>query len=374
MAQDLKQHSTRPASRADRLAFIDWVRGLAAIIMLQGHTFHSFTKPELRDSGGFVLSQFVGGLPPAIFLFLVGVTLSFRLDSRERQGVPPLGRVWAGLRRAGYLLAIAFLFRLQLWLFGWPDSPWTDLLRVDILNAMGLAVAVLSVMGLFTTADRVRLSAGAGLAIAGASPLVSQLNWSGAPAVVKSYLAPDPQAFAFFPWGAFVAFGITAGSIVRLLKPDQTERAMQWAALVGLGLVAAGQYFSSVPYSLYARSDFWLDSPWQILIKLGAILLLLSFAYLWTRQQAAQSRWSWVRQFGTTSLLVYWVHIELVYGRWCWFWKENLTVAQSAAAALAVILLMLALSVLKTHWLVHRPWRQWAWWNLVWLRKAAVRQ
>ena len=370
----MKQHSTASASKGDRLAFIDWVRGLAAIIMLQGHVFHSFTKPELRDSGGFVLSQFVGGMPPAIFLFLVGVTLSFRLDSRERQGVPPLGRVWAGLRRAGYLLGIAFLFRLQLWLFAWPGSPWTDLLRVDILNAMGLAVAVLSVMGLFTTADRVRLSAATGLAIAAASPLVSQLNWSGVPALLKSYLAPDPQAFAFFPWAAFVAFGISAGSIVRLLKPDQTERAVQWAALLGLGLVVAGQYFANVPYSLYARSDFWLDSPWQILIKLGAILLLLAFAYLWTRQKVAQTRWSWVRQFGTTSLLVYWVHIELVYGRWLWFWKENLTLVQSAAAALAVILLMLGLSVLKTHWLARRPWSVRARWNLLWVRKAEARQ
>ena len=33
-----------------------------------------------------------------------------------------------------------------------------------------------------------------------------------------------------------------------------------------------------------------------------------------------------MRQFGTTSLLVYWVHIELVYGRWLYFWKDSLSV------------------------------------------------
>ena len=41
---------------------------------------------------------------------------------------------------------------------------------------------------------------------------------------------------------------------------------------------------------------------------------MVSFAFLWTRY-GARDGWSWVRQFGTTSLLVYWVHIELVYGR-----------------------------------------------------------
>jgi len=90
-----------------------------------------------------------------------------------------------------------------------------------------------------------------------------------------------------------------------------------------------------------------LNSPAQVLIKLGATLMLLALAYLWTRYGARQG-WSWVRQFGTTSLLVYWVHIELVYGRWLYFWKANLTVIQTVAAAAAVILLMLAISTAKT--------------------------
>lgn len=364
--------SAATTSKTGRLAFIDWTRGLAAIIMIQGHVFHSFTRTDLRDGGAYVLSQFLGGLPPAIFLFLLGVTLAFRLDGRERQGAGPLRRVWAALRRAGYLLAVAFLFRLQLWLFGLPYSHWSDLLRVDILNAMALAVTVLAVMGLFQTADRVRLAAGAGLTIAVASPLVSQLNLAGMPSFLKGYLAPDPMAFAFFPWAAFVAFGLSVGSILRQLKPEQTERAVQWAALVGFGLVVAGQYFSNIPYSLYTRSEFWLDSPWQIFMKLGVILLVLAFAYLWSRQPALETRWSWVRQFGTTSLLVYWVHVELVYGRWLWFWKENLSVAHTAAVAAGVIALMLGLSVLKTHWLARRQWSLAARWNLLGLRKAAA--
>ena len=67
----------------DRLAFIDWTRGLAAVIMLQGHTFHSFTRPDLRDKSPYTLSQFAGGLPPAIFLLLTGITfvLAFQLIS-----------------------------------------------------------------------------------------------------------------------------------------------------------------------------------------------------------------------------------------------------------------------------------------------------
>ena len=336
-------------SSSSRFAFIDWTRGLAAIIMLQGHVFHSFTRPDLREGGPYVLSQFVGGMPPAVFLFLTGMTLAFLMDSQERKGQSTAVRVLASLRRAGYLFVLAFLFRLQLWIFGLPNSPWTDLFRVDILNCMGFSMAVLSVMAVFRTAQRVRICALAGVIIAGVAPLVSMLDWSGVAAPVRHYVAPDYQFFSFFPWAAFLAFGMSAGSIVKSLQKDHLDRAMQWTALIGLGLILTGQYASDIPYSIYGKVDFWLDSPWLVYIKLGVVLLMLSGAYLWTRH-GAKPGWSWVRQFGTTSLLVYWIHTEIVYGRWLYFWKESLTAGQSAVAAAGVVLLMLALSTLRTNW------------------------
>lgn len=331
-----------------RLAFLDWVRGLAAITMLNGHAFHAFTKTELRNDGPYVITQFIGGMPPAVFLFLLGVTFAFLMHSGERKGLSGGARVLKALGRSKYLFMVAFLFRLQLWVFGLPGSPWTDLLRVDVLNCMGLSVALLSVMAVFTTVDRVRLCAALGVAIAGLSPLVSQLEWSGVPAVVKAYIAPDAAAFGFFPWAAFVAFGMSAGSIIRLTSAEEYDRLAQWSALAGFGLILAGNYCSSFPYSIYAKSDFWLNSPWLILMKTGAVLLLLSFAHLWTRHSAGS--WSWVRQFGVTSLLVYWVHIELVYGRWFWFWRESLSVAQVLACSAVLIVLMLFLSLARTQW------------------------
>src|ERR1041384_6118326 len=85
----------------DRLQYLDWVRGIGALIMLQGHAFHSFLKPDLRQGGAYLFSQFVGGMPPAIFLFLTGVTLSFLMDSTEKKGMGALQRVWTAARRSG---------------------------------------------------------------------------------------------------------------------------------------------------------------------------------------------------------------------------------------------------------------------------------
>jgi hypothetical protein len=194
-----------------------------------------------------------------------------------------------------------------------------------------------------------------GIAIAAAAPLVSQIDFSGVPPIVKDYLAPSSNFFGFFPWAAFLAFGVSFGSLLRTLKEEQIGHTMQWLAMTGLAMAFSAYTISSMSLSIYSKVDFWLNSPALIFIKLGVLLITVSFAYVWTLQPGAQG-WSWVRQFGTTSLLVYWVHIELVYGRWLGFWKENLNIEETIFAALGITLLMLGLSIAKTTFPIWKAW------------------
>jgi multisubunit Na+/H+ antiporter MnhC subunit len=328
-----------------RLGFLDWTRGFGALIMLQGHVTHSFMAKDLREGSFFVLSQFIGGMPPAFFLFLTGVTLGFLMDSLSKKEPSIFARVGAALHRARYLIVIAILFRAQMWAFAYPYSPITDILRVDILNCMGFTVAALSWLVVFDTRQRVLYAAVVGLLIAGASPIVNNADWTAIPELIRQYLKPDPSFFSFFPWGAFLAFGISAGSIIRIVPVESYERMMQWCMLLGFGIILLANYFSSIPYSIYAKSDFWLDAPGLILIKTGVVLCLASLGYLWMTFQAG--RWSWVATLGQHSLPVYWLHIELVYGRWMGFWKEALTIPHTLILTAIVIAAMVAISEMK---------------------------
>jgi uncharacterized membrane protein len=342
-------------SSPQRLAYLDWMRGLAAITMLQGHVFHSFLRDDLRGSGPYLASQFIGGMPPAVFLFLLGVTFAFGMDSQERKGASASGRFVGALKRAGQIIALAFAFRLQMWIVSIDKSPWTDLLRVDVLNTMGFALLCLAAMAVFRTVERIRLCAVLGVLIAAAGPVVSGLNWNAVPPLVRHYLAPDTFYFGFFPWAAFVAFGMSAGSLLRVLDRDKAGNAMQWLGGAGIAIAFGAWFFSNLPFSVYPHVEFWRDSPGLIFIKLGVLLMLLAFSYAWNLG-LREGQWSLVRQFGVTSLLVYWVHVELVYGRWFWFFKENLTLPQTVSAAIAVTFLMLGLSLLRTNWSAVRAW------------------
>jgi uncharacterized membrane protein len=330
-----------------RLAFIDWTRGLAAVIMLQGHVFDSFTRSDLRPKAPFVFSQFLGGMPPAVFLLLTGITFAFLMDSQQKQEKSQWQRVVAALKRSRYLFLIAFLFRIQLYLFGYPTSPASELLRVDILNCMGMAMLIMAPMAVFSTLERTRLCIILGLLIAGLAPVVSMIPAEGIPSLARNYFFPSLNHFGFFPWASFLAFGMAFGSMLRAIKPEDMGRAMEWTLGIGLGLAGVAYYFSNLPYSIYSKSDFWLNSPAMILIKLGVVLITLAVAYLWVKLSTVD-RWSLIRQLGTTSLLVYWVHIEIVYGRWFGIWKEALSVWQVLLFTGLLLVLMAALSITRT--------------------------
>lgn len=335
--------ATSSGTSTDRLQFLDWTRGLAALIMLQGHTFHAMLDDAQRGSDIYTLSQFVGGMPAPIFLFLTGVTMAFLLDGRERRGVDAIGRFAAALRRAGYLLLLAFAVRLQAYVFAYPWAQWEDLLRVDILNCMGASLAVLAVSAFFSTIERVKWGLACGAFLALMSPIISGADWTAVPPLLRAYLEPNNEVFGLFPWAAFTAFGIAFGSMLRLTPKAHLNRFLQWTALSAFGMILAAGYFSFIPFSIYSKSNFWIDSPGLVFIKLGVILLLITFAYLWLTYLPGRRR-SFVTLLGTSSLLVYWLHLEIVYGRWFWYWKQKLSVAETLAFSLCLIAAMCAVA------------------------------
>src|SRR5262249_29847466 len=297
-----------------RFRFLDWMRGLAVIIMIQCHAFNSFTGVGLRNDRAYIASQFVGGMAAPLFLFMAGITFGFQMDSLERREPRPVRRWLIALRRSGYLFGIAILFRLFCFMGSLPNPDWPDLLKVDILNCMGLAMAAMSPAALFAAKGRVRYAMLAAVVIAATSPLVREIPWQSVPLLLHDYLVPEPGAgrFPFFPNGAYLAFGLLAGTAVKRAS-ERIGRVIQCSVWVGLALVVVCQWMADLQISPYRNSSFWVDSPLLILIRTGVSLLMLSGSYVWT-EYIARSGWSWIIALGRNSLMVYWVHIMLVYG------------------------------------------------------------
>jgi uncharacterized membrane protein len=334
-----------------RFPFLDWMRGLAVLVMIECHTFNSFARMDVRNGGPYVLSQFVGGMAAPLFLFMAGMTFGFQMESLERREPNRWKRWQFALRRAGYIMAIAFAFRICNWIASIPRPELAEITKVDILNSMGLAMGAFAVAAVFDGKQRVRFALAAALAVAVLAPVIESYSWSGTPRLIVEYLAPGPNRgrFPFFPCAAYVGFGLAAGAVVKRAAAEHMDRLMQWCALIGFVGIFTAQYFANIPFSIYAAPDFWRSSPSLVLIRTGISLALLASAYLWTEYGAA-ARWSWMQALGQTSLLVYWVHVMLVYGNIAKPWKRTLSIPETALAFAGVTALMVALAAARLAW------------------------
>jgi uncharacterized membrane protein len=322
------------------------MRGLGVLIMLQGHVLDAWLRPQDRSSEWFWLSQFLGGLPAPIFLFLVGVSLALVLDRMRLKGASWRELSMKVIRRGGWILSLAYLFRLEQFLVWYPASRWIDMFKVDTLNCIAVTTLVI---GLLSVAFKSRRQNIAAMAVTTAvfvfaTPFVYPLK--GLPGFVLSYLNGNehPWYFSFFPWAAFTLAGITLGYVLLEAKARIGEREFfKHVAVAGVVAYAIGVSMSLSPIFQYGFFDYSLTSPHFFFVRLGWILLILYGAYLWSTREAS-GRWSPLVTLGQASLIVYWLHIEVVYGRFgvgptltlsnavlnlVWFVPLMLTVASS---------------------------------------------
>jgi uncharacterized membrane protein len=368
------QIQPQPQSASKRLAYIDWMRGLACVLMFQTHCYNSWLSPEARKSSLYLWSQLGGTLPAPLFIFLSGISFALVTERLREKRASRSAIARTTTLRGAEIFGLGLLFRVQEFALGYRWVPWTDLLRVDILNILGLSMILMAVLcwlsasgsasnpAVAAASSRNRgiaaaLAAAAVVALA-TPPLWTTYRPNWLPWPLESYIngvhtfnQPQPWLFPLFPWVAFAFVGLAVGFF---LFTDFARRRepIAFAALGGTGILACALsiLFDTSSIRLYAVYDYWHSGPNFFLMRCGILLMILSLVYAWCRWGFAQKGFSPIIQLGKTSLLVYWVHIEFVYGRFSILPKGQCSVAKASAGLLAIFLAMLALSLVRTRW------------------------
>jgi hypothetical protein len=321
---------------------------MVALVMVQGHLAETLLSPAARADPLYQLQLLFHGSTAPGFLFASGFVA----------GLPraPLS-VRASLRRArrllfilgvGYALNLPYLSLWKTVLQG-SSAEKAHALSCNALHV--IAVSQLFVLALQWVAGRRWVGAAAGLTLAvlAASPLVWASGLSRRlPLAVGAYLDAQvaPSPFPVFPFSAFVLAGTVAGAALgRQDAPTRAYRAVLW----GGSLLAAGILVS---LALRGRVDFWGPSPGYALIRLGALLLLLLGV-----ETAARREWPAVAALaliGHETLLVYVLHLQLLYGGLLWAAPLGPWVDRLGFAAAAGVLLSMLPVLLGAAWGWHR--------------------
>jgi len=332
----------------NRRPYVDWLRGIAVLIMIEAHTLDSWTRVADRQSPWYGNAIILAGFGAPLFLFLAGVALILAAGSRIRKGLTLEQAARAAFRRGVWVFLLAFLFRLQSFLLGGAQFPGS-LLKVDILNVMGVSMLIGSIGLVFPRTLKARLLFFTALtvAIAMLTPIIrdSQLL-AGLPDPLEAYLRPLPglTTFTLFPWAGFLTAGCIVGAWLNAgdsVAGGETRANQQFAAIGAT--VALGGYLSSLLPPLYAKASFWTSSPTFFFLRVGILLMSVPAAFALSRVWRGLP----LQEFGRASLFVYWVHVELVYGIFSVPLHRRLSFGLALAAFAVFTLAMFGLVRLK---------------------------
>jgi uncharacterized membrane protein len=358
---------------SSRLGYIDWLRGLACLLMFQTHCYDAWLGGQARNSIVYTWSQLGGTFPAPLFLFLAGISFALVTQKLQQKNLTANQIAKTTITRGAEILALGLLFRLQEYSIALGWAPWQDLFRVDILNTIGISLMLLGVMCWIVLAIQQKFSPRAPhqgnnaslvitallttVAISALTPLLWTI-WQPRflPWEIETYIngvhnlgQPQSWLFPIFPWAGFAFAGLALGF---LLTSPRAKNIGAYAFLIiaagGILLVFTSKLLDSLGLKIYPVYDYWRTSPSFFIIRIGMLLLLTTAAYAWCQWGPGEWGFSPMIQLGKTSLLVYWVHIELVYGKFAILPPRSQNVLGASEGLLTIFIAMLALSVLRT--------------------------
>jgi uncharacterized membrane protein len=320
-----------PAKRCD---WLDLVRGWAVIVMIEVHCVNVWLRQGLIP--GWL--QYLNGLVAPSFILCAGFGLAlstFRPDGSLRPFAPTA-------RRLGFILACAYLLHA-------PGLTWTDwtllgtaqkyreIFKIDVLQC--IVFSLLALQGLARAIRRPLAFAAAALAAAAAVALAAPGLWrpgvaDGIWLPVRGLVNGNPDRgvtalFPLVPWFAFAACGSVLGALYRRLRvlarpgtvAARWSEARWLAALAILGALLAVWGTRCAPtwlqgLGLPAEDLGRLHNTTlpSIAQRLGVVCLAGSVLG-WL--EAARGRLPGpnpVKAASVESLLVYMLHLEIIFG------------------------------------------------------------
>ena len=339
-----------------RFVYIDLLRGWALIVMIEVHIFNAFILPELKETDWFQFLNFINGLVAPSFLFVSG--FAFIISSeRKIDELRKFGKYFRNkLSRIGLIFIAGYSLHVPFFSFSRivSKTPYDQLIswfNVDILQCIAAGLLLLLIMRIFIKRDG--LFYGFLIAITILISLISPLVWETdfgkyLPVFFADYFNPlYGSFFPLFPWLFFLFSGAVFSRYYIISRNEKREGDfIKKLFLFSLIPVFLGHFFSS---SLSILPVFNVrPNPLFLYQRLGYIFILTSFFWYYFNKRKTER--SFVLDVSRESLLVYWLHLEIIYSK-IWSGKsleeiinKGFTVTECIAATMGLIVLMVIVS------------------------------
>lgn len=304
----------------------DLLRGLVIIIMIEVHVFNAFLLPELKQTGWFSILNFINGLVAPSFLFVSGfafqVSSGGKLDEMRKLGKA----FWKKIMRIFQIVIIGYALHLPFYSFSkiiHQSTPQQieSFFAVDVLQCIGIGLLFLFLSRLIIKSDKVYhyFLIVSLLLVMILSPSVYKIDFNlfFYPVIGNYFNRLHGSLFPVFPWLNFLlAGGIFAKYFVDARTKGEEQLFVNRTLIAGIVAILSGHIFFSplLPDFIQAARPH----PVFYLERLGYVLFLFVLCWYWDKK--SKSPKSFVLDASRESLLVYWLHLIIIFGM---FWKGN---------------------------------------------------
>jgi uncharacterized membrane protein len=301
------------------LTFIDSLRGLAVVWMIQTHVVNACLDAAYKKGVLFHCLNLTNGFVAPTFIFCAGAGFWLAMERKGEEYRHGGTGLWKYLRRLVFILGVGYWLHLPFFslsrLIVAPPEKLMTFYSIDVLQL--IVISSLGALGLLLLLPRLKWVAWISAAVAGAvilaTPLIWQLDpFSFLPAPLAMVLARQPiSRFPLFPWSAYLFAGVaitalyrSSGLPVRLAKITIALSALLIMAIFGI---------PGLPISYIAQPEWWYASSTHALFRtLGVMLLFFVFSLF--EPSFPRKIGQFLQYCGQESLFIYVVHLLIVYG------------------------------------------------------------
>lgn len=312
-------------AQSPRINFLDFARGIAIIMMLQGHfvstTFYGFAADEhYTPSGFFSFWLQIRGYTAPLFFTVSGMVFTYSLLKHHHLPLRNNMRIRKGVVRGLLLLFLGYFLQLNVANFhvylngGMNDRMFT----FHVLNSIGVGILVLILVyavfiksmrlnGLFVYPILTFLSFLASTYISGIDGYVPQGSYE----IFQNMLKGPNSIFPLFPWLGYMFYGAFIGSVFvnfrRLKQRSWYPVLIAFTHFIALSLM---HYAFLGTLSLLDLPDEGYREIYAIkqLSFLAILLSLLMYTEKFLRSTNS------IVLMGRNTLTIYVLHIIVLYG------------------------------------------------------------
>lgn len=302
-----------------RYTFIDLLRGWAIILMIEPHVFNTFLLPELKLTGWFSVVTFINGLIAPAFLFVSGfvfeISSGSKLGDMRKFRLPFWKKLWRiiSIILIGYALHLPYKSLSKIINKATPDQL-QQFYAVDVLQCIGVGLLILFALRLVIRSDKIYHYTLIGLTIivTAISPIFWKIEFTNYlhPVFANYFNRLNGSLFPVFPWLNFILVGAIFSKYFLNAAANKKEmKFINATTFTGIIMLLSGHLFYSglFPGSLTSI----LPNPVFYIERLGYVLFFI--ALCWYYADWRKTKQSFVIDASRESLLIYWLHLLVIY-------------------------------------------------------------